>query len=312
MWTSFPVLYVGSALVALAAFRQGYSPALVVTLLSGGVGLTLLVLERLRPHAHYWNKTQADVSTDVTHVVFSTMLVPAIFEALLRGVLLAGAAWLTASLGGSLWPHAWPIAVQLALALVVAEFGQYWWHRWAHERDALWRFHATHHSPSRLYWLNSCRFHPVDSMAQYALQTAPLVVLGAGPDVLGLFTLSVAVIGMFQHANIELRIGVLNWIFSLTELHRWHHSRDLEEANANYGANLIVWDVVFGTRCLPSGRELSARNVGLSNMPNFPQRYWGQLLSPLRWRQLRNESQESARADEISADDASHTLRKSA
>jgi sterol desaturase/sphingolipid hydroxylase (fatty acid hydroxylase superfamily) len=260
----------------------------IVLAISVAVGMFLLVMERVQPHSRYWRKPQGDIGTDITHVVLSSLLIPAIFEAAVKSLLLAGAAWLATRVGGSLWPTSWPLAIQLTLALIVAELGQYWWHRTAHERETLWRFHATHHSPRRLYWLNSCRFHPVDSMAQYLLEAVPLVLLGCSPVVLALFTLATAVIGMFQHANIELRAGWLNWVFSLTELHRWHHSREIREGNSNYGANLIVWDVVFGTRYLPAGREVAAENVGLSaNMVNFPRDYVGQLLSPFRWARYR-------------------------
>jgi sterol desaturase/sphingolipid hydroxylase (fatty acid hydroxylase superfamily) len=58
--------------------------------------------------------------------------------------------------------------------------------------------------------------------------------------------------GIFQHANVQLRLGPLNWFFSMAELHRWHHSRTVEEANHNYGQTISVWDWVFGTRYLPA------------------------------------------------------------
>jgi len=90
---------------------------------------------------------------------------------------------------------------------------------------------------------------------------------------------------LFQHCNVRLRLGPLNYIFSMAELHRWHHSLKLEEANTNYGNNTIFWDIVFGTMFYPSGREAAAE-VGLSGLPRFPQRYLGQLLSPLRWSQI--------------------------
>ena len=35
-----------------------------------------------------------------------------------------------------------------------------------HEVPWLWRFHATHHSAPRLYWLNAGRFHPLDLFTQ--------------------------------------------------------------------------------------------------------------------------------------------------
>jgi len=76
----------------------------------------------------------------------------------------------------------------------------------------------------------------------------------------------------------------------MAELHRWHHSRRLEESNTNFGQNLIVWDVVFGTRFLPKDREPPA-DIGIAGLPAFPMDYWGQLVSPFRWRAIREQSE---------------------
>ena len=65
----------------------------------------------------------------------------------------------------------------------------------------------------------------------------------------------------------------------MAELHRWHHSTLIEESNRNYGQNLIVWDVVFGTRFLPVGREPPA-DIGIPCMPGFPLTFWAHLASP--------------------------------
>jgi sterol desaturase/sphingolipid hydroxylase (fatty acid hydroxylase superfamily) len=132
---------------------------------------------------------------------------------------------------------------------------------------------------------------------------APLLLLGAGPDVLLLFTVWVSVHGMFQHCNVRLRLGPLNYIFSTAELHRWHHSLKLgplnyifstaelhrwhhslklEEANANYGNNILFWDLVFGTVHYPKDVSASS-HIGLNEMPDFPKDYMGQILSPWRW-----------------------------
>ena len=295
-WTIFPIVYVAAHWGVVAWMQIGYGPGATVAVVSTVVAVVLMLLEYLQPHFGDWHRSQGDVPTDLAHLVFSTMLVPAAFNALFLSLLLVGATWLSSTFGIGLWPHQLPIALELLVALVVAELGVYWWHRMCHEHEALWRFHATHHSSRRLYWLNSCRFHPIDSLAQYAVEVSPLILLGCDREVLALFTLSTAVIGMFQHANVELRLGPLNWFFSMTELHRWHHSQEIGEGNSNYGANLIVWDVVFGTRFLPTDRVLPADQVGIRNMPNFPRDYVGQLLSPIRWKRLRgNAARQSPR-----------------
>ena len=108
------------------------------------------------------------------------------------------------------------------------------------------------------------------------------MILGADARVLGLFVLVASVHGLFQHTNLPIRCGPLNWFFSMAELHRWHHSRLPEESNRNFGQNLIIWDVVFGTRFLPTDRE-PPEEIGIAGMPDFPMDYVGQVLSPITW-----------------------------
>ena len=179
------------------------------------------------------------------------------------------------------------------LALVVAELPKYWLHRLEHEWEPLWRIHATHHSAERLYWLNAGRFHPIDIGLDYVLGIGTLVLLGCGDAVIALFLLVSGVHGVFQHANLPLRCGPLNWFFSMAELHRWHHVPDTARANHNYGQNLIVWDVVFGTRYLPA-RELPTEAIGIEDWPDFPKGFWANLAAPFRWARIRREAGASA------------------
>ena len=218
--------------------------------------------------------------------------IPEVYTVVFVGGLTAGAAWLSNAVGMQLWPTDWPLLAQLLLALVIGEFGTYWIHRLMHESAFLWRFHAAHHSAPRLYWLNAGRFHPLDLFAQQFLGVTPLVLLGADMRIIALHTLFTAVHGMFQHCNVDIRLGPLNWFFSMAELHRWHHSKRLVEADTNYGANIIWWDIVFRSRFSPSDRE-PPTEIGIETLPNFPGGYWAQLASPFRWKEI----EESARAN---------------
>jgi hypothetical protein len=74
--------------------------------------------------------------------------------------------------------------------------------------------------------------------------------------------------------NVAIAIGALDWLLSTADLHRWHHSIDAAESNANYGANLIVWDVLSSVRaarwparvprCWGSGATTRAPSSGSS------------------------------------------------
>lgn len=281
----FPVTFVAAMLLAVGAIDRGYSHPGILAAITAATALIVAGCERINPQYAEWNVSRGDVGTDVLHGLVSQIALPRVLEVALQALLLTAAAELSHWLGSSLWPSTWPILLQLPLAMLVSQFGEYWLHRWMHERPLLWRLHATHHSPARLYWLNAGRFHPLDTAGSFAVAMTPLVLLGVSTEVMLLVTVWIVVHGLFQHCNVRLRLGPLNYIFSMAELHRWHHSLKLEEANTNYGNNTIFWDIVFGTMFYPSGREAAAE-VGLSGLPRFPQRYLGQLLSPLRWSQI--------------------------
>ncbi|MCB1152818.1 sterol desaturase family protein [bacterium] len=288
----FPVVFFGSLLAIYIANLKGVHLGIMVPATTVTAGAFILVFERIHPYIGWWNETQGDVGTDIMHAIVSMGIVPNLFNALVTGSLYAFGAWLTGRVGTELWPVSWPIVIQLAMAMIITEFPSYWVHRWMHEHDSLWRLHATHHSAPRLYFLNAARFHPLDTLAQHSLQIAALAIMGAPEVVMALFVVWTSVHGMFQHANINMKLGPLNWIFSMAELHRWHHSRTIEESQANYGANIIFWDLVFGTYFFPKDR-MPPEQIGIEGMPNFPANYVGQILSPFRWKRVVAESSET-------------------
>jgi len=276
----FPLVF-GGALGATAVLTaRGVGAATVVFAVSSVAALVITLLERWLPFEPTWSRARGDVPTDLIYAVSSLFAAPRLFDTLA----LSGLATLASQLSavGSVWPESLPWIAQVVLAVGIGEFGSYWWHRLMHERPLLFRLHATHHSAPRLYWLNSTRFHPLDNILMYGLQVTPLMLLGVGESVLVGFTVWSLVHGFFQHGNIDVRLGPLNYFFSMAELHRWHHSQRLEEANNNYGSNCIVWDLVFGTFFWPRDRRPPVA-VGLSGLPNFPQRFVAQLLSPVLW-----------------------------
>ena len=298
-WLAFPLVMGGAIGVAIHWMERGLEPALAFGGATAGGYLFVIVFERIFPYHRDWNRSRGDFLVDLRHAIVSGGLVlEAIRPLIYAGAIVVGG-WLSRSIGFSLWPAEWPIVAQLVLALVVGELPMYWVHRLEHETELLWRFHAVHHSAPRLYWLNAARFHPIDLALNRIGWLGILVLLGCGEAVIALFAIVEAVHGIFQHANLTLRLGPLNWIFSMAELHRWHHSRLLEEANHNYGQNLIVWDVVFGTRYLPDDREPSA-DTGLWDLSAFPMTYLAQLASPFRWQRIRRESASAAPSGQVS------------
>lgn len=287
-YLAFPVAMTGAIGSALLWMDHGGSPDIVTSVVILASYLWIALMERLVPLHPDWSRAHGDLGADIG-LGFTNALVNTLGQPLVLGAAVWLATRLSAEYGMQLWPDGWPLLIQLALALLIAELVEYSVHRSMHEIPALWRFHAPHHSCERLYWLNALRFHPIDILAVGPGKLVPLVMLGADGPVLALVGIFAAVHGVYQHANLPCRLGPLNWIFSQAELHRWHHSPKVEEANHNYGGNLIVWDTLFGTRYLPADREPPVQ-IGIGDLPHFPRDYLSLMLAPFRWKRLVAES----------------------
>ena len=238
--------------------------------------LAVTLLEIFTPERQEWHPTRAEVGNDATYMVVIQLLLPRLLAFACVVMLvepLHAHGWITEGY----WPHDWPVATQVILMLLVADFFRYWLHRFAHEYAFLWRFHAVHHSVPKLYWLNVGRFHYVDKSLQFLLDAFPFLLLGVNEQVLALYFVFYSINGFFQHSNIRLRLGILNYVISTAELHRWHHSRVSKESNTNYGNNIILWDTLFGTRFLPNDRKVEA--LGLQNT-HYPYSFLAQLKTP--------------------------------
>lgn len=274
----FPLLMGGALLATAYGVGHGWPVGGVV---AGAITVSIIgltVLERCLPYRDAWNQERGDVGPDVLHMIINQLALPRLVDAAVVGVVAHLALGLQAWLGKTPWPNEWPLLGQLVLSLMLTDLVRYWIHRAAHTVPLLWRFHAVHHCAERLYWLNAGRFHPIDKVINSLPIAVLLGLMGAPAEVMALHFVFSGVHGMFQHCNIDVKLGPLNYVLAMAELHRWHHSRQLEEANANYGNNTIIWDIVFGSFYYP--REHSdVADIGLSD-GELPRDYLGQLLVP--------------------------------
>jgi len=277
-WIIYPATMT-SAYALFAGLQAAGAPLAVgtyVPILLTAAAVTLL--ERMRPYRTAWQPPGGELVTDLLFMVVVQLALPPLVSLLFTLALVEPARALDLPIQ-QWWPHGWPIWSQAILMVLCVDFLRYWLHRAAHETDTLWRLHAVHHSVEQLYWLNTGRFHPIEKAFQMALDSLPFVLMAVDPRVLGLYYLSYAANGFFQHCNIELRYGVLNYVVGSAETHRWHHSREPREANANYGNTVIVWDLVFGTWFLPRDRQVG--DLGLHRR-DYPRSFLRLLAAPFR------------------------------
>ncbi|MGB5326014.1 MAG: sterol desaturase family protein [Pseudomonadales bacterium] len=281
----FP-LTIGTALITtwagFAIFELPHALAAGLSVLVFGF-VWIAILERLLPYRPAWNNSDSDILTDIIHIIVDNGIIVTLEKPVLVALLVGISGWLSARFGAALWPGDWPLLAQLFLMLLIAEFGRYWIHYAAHKVPWLWRLHAVHHSPNRLYLLNAARFHPVEKILFQLPEVVPFILLGTNIETITLYLTFNSIHGLFQHSNIHLRLGWLNYIFSMTELHRWHHSKLPDESDRNFGNNLIIWDILFGTFYWPRNREVG--DIGLLSA-EYPKTYLGQIKAPFAERDI--------------------------
>lgn len=271
-WVLWPALFIGCMSFTTYGFLND-NPILYFNIAYVFMIIALWRLEIWMPHEREWHKPDGQNIASILHTLSSKGTVQSL---LIYSTAIGLADILEGSKGLGLWPDAWPLWMQVCLAVLVSEFGLYWAHRAGHEVPLIWRFHAVHHSVEKLWFLNTGRFHFIDSLISIVLAMVMLMIVGAPMDMMMWVSAVTAFLGMLTHCNVEMRFGWLNYIFNTPGLHRWHHSKDLKEGNRNYGENVMVWDLLFGTYYDADYRPPA--DIGMKDY--MPKAFWKQILWP--------------------------------
>jgi len=287
----FPLTLLSALLFATAMILRGQEAALLVLPLTVfALGIALLC-ERWLPRQAI-PAQPGEARTDWAFVAIT-----ALGDASAASALAHVATWTTVlqiSVAGQ-----WPLWFAVPAALMLWELGAYVAHRSAHEWPWLWRLHALHHAPQRMTVLNNFRLHPLDFVLKTALSMLPLLLIGFSSQAIALVGVVRGVVVAFQHSNADLRHGRLNYVFATNSVHRWHHSTQANEANANYGTVLVLWDHLFGTLRVRDERQ-DPKTMGLFDTPHYPTH---ELLRPLLaflcWQRCTAESNVDAPNPEV-------------
>ncbi|MCS6981127.1 MAG: sterol desaturase family protein [Flavobacteriales bacterium] len=150
----------------------------------------------------------------------------------------------------------WPLWAQVAFFLVTHDLYIYWFHRWQHRNKILWRTHEAHHSVKEVDWLAGSRSHSLEILINQTIEFAPIVLLGARPEVVPIKALLDACWGMFIHANLRINLGPFKYVLNGPEMHLWHHADELQVYHRNFATKLSLWDWIFNTAYLPGRQPL--------------------------------------------------------
>lgn len=269
----WPAVFLFGVTTYWVGTQTGY-PVLAYNVAYFGIALMLFFLERWLPYEPQWQKSDGQVFNDIGH----TVLTKGFSQLLATSAALFGLSELGPETASGFWPNEWPMFFQAVLGLVIGELGLYWAHRSAHEWWPAWCWHAVHHSVTKLWFVNTGRFHLFDSLWKSAFALSLAMLAGAPKEIIMWVLVITPFIGFLTHCNVDMRCGWLNWVFNTPQLHRWHHSQDVKEGNSNYGENLMLWDIVFGTRYLPAHRRPPA-DIGCPDP--VPRNFLGQVLFPV-------------------------------
>jgi len=200
-----------------------------------GLAFFCFILERLKPGWELPN-----VQTWPVRVVLVNLIQVGI-------ILMAGVTWevwLSSSSLFHLSAHASPI-VGGVTAYFIATFVFYWWHRWRHEVDLLWRlFHQIHHSPQRIEVITSFYKHPGEMIVNSLIGSVLVyTLLGLSLEGGAIYTACTAIGEFFYHTNVKTPQWV-GYFFQRPEMHRIHHQ--YKRHKNNYG-DIVWWDMLFGT-----------------------------------------------------------------
>ena len=121
----------------------------------------------------------------------------------------------------------------------------YWWHRWRHWSDFLWKWlHQMHHSPQRLEIITAFYKHPFELIADSIICSLILYIgLGLSPAAAANAVLLSGLAELFYHWNIKTPYW-LGFLFQRPESHCVHHQDGVHAYNYS---DLPLWDILFGT-----------------------------------------------------------------
>lgn len=158
---------------------------------------------------------------------------------------------LAAALGVTL--PAWPLAnaaMGFVAGFLLLDLLQYAVHRCQHAIPLLWHLHALHHSDPDVDVTTSVRHHPIEYLITSAIYWLVVLALGIPALVAASHAATAFAAASITHGNIrapEWMERLLQPVVITLGLHLIHHSMLQEQANANFGAVLSIWDRLFGT-----------------------------------------------------------------
>lgn len=236
--------------------------------------VTFGLLEVIAGHLHRTRRKASDWIQEVGgFFILSVLIKPAIVVLVI---------WL----GNVLMPEAlflwgkWSIWLMLPFYLLIDDVLQYWYHRFAHEYEWLWKLHRPHHQAEEMGFFVSYR----NAALYYVLMPniwwiGFITFMGGGKAVaIGLILKQLVIIGshstttwdkyLYRYKFLNPLTTVIERIIITPAFHFAHHGKSMRDGisdpNGNYGNMFSFWDQLFGTATFT---RRYPTDLGLENDP---------------------------------------------
>lgn len=253
---AYPLLLSFAVLACVIGLVYQVKFALINVLFLLGTIAYLALLEHIIPYEPRWQASAAEWRRDGIYLLIS----------MVGGGSAAAAVAAIAALFSPAHSQ-WPLWLEVLAALGITSLGSYVFHRVGHVHPWLWRVHGIHHVETKVNVGNNGVNHVLDVFGRRFLAQLPMLLIGLSQPAIFIVSIISTVQGYFVHANIDVRLGWLNYLVASPELHRLHHSDNLEEAG-HYSADIVIWDLLFGSFTWRPGRVPKA--IGVVKPEAFP------------------------------------------
>lgn len=248
-----------------------------------GISIAFMLLERLRPARRDQKLLRPQLANDLGYLFLNghgfALLAGGITASLAMLVRDALAPYLPIEEGSSALANL-PWLAQFTIYLVIADFLQWCVHNLLHRVPFLWQFHKVHHSIHEMDWAGAFRFHWMELVVYRSLLYLPLAMLGGADGPLFAVAVFATAWGHFNHANLDVGIGPLRYLFNSPRMHLWHHDASDEGGVAkNFGIVLSLWDWLFRTAYWPLNRR--PERIGYPGDEELPRGLAPQLAFPV-------------------------------
>ncbi|MBP9707965.1 MAG: sterol desaturase family protein [Oligoflexales bacterium] len=163
----------------------------------------------------------------------------------------------------------WSVLILSILILDLAVYGQHYFsHRW----QWFWRLHRMHHADQDFDFTTGNRFHPVEILVSSIYKIFIIGLFGIPATVVLIFEIILNASSVFNHGNVyfpEKLDRILRKVLVTPDMHRVHHSTELDEMHRNFGFTLSVWDFIFSTYNAQPKKGHLEMNIGLSEQSDI-------------------------------------------